>query len=204
MRMLMQLYMVLLLVLSLCSFSAAAQNDEIQAAVDNLVKSINASVARDVEQANKKADEARKRTGEATEENVTIVTCTDADGKSQNVQVRGLVKNTVIVNCQTGADGHPHILVKGDGATREIGTVKVEGSAENAVIINNRELGPGSEIVVEGKNAKAEVGNVEVKGGKLKNSTIVNSTVVNGKVEAKGEGAKVSVGTVTIGGDDAK
>jgi len=202
MRVLMQLCAVSVMLLPLCSI--AASHEEIQATVDKLVQSVNASVARDVEQANTVVEEARRSAGTATTEDVTIVACTDADGKSRNVQVRGLMNNTVIVNCHTDEDGQPHIIVTGNGTTREIGTVKVAGGAENAVIINERRLGPGSEIVVEGKNARAEVGNVEVKGGKLKNSTIVNRTVVNGKIEAKGEGSSVSVGTVTIGGENEK
>jgi hypothetical protein len=203
MRMMMKLCAVLPLSLAFCSLAAA--DDQIQAAVDNLTKSINASVARDVAQAQKTAEEARQNAGAATGDNVTAVSCTDEDGDVQTVKVKGLSKNTVIINCRTDEDGQPHIVVKGDGATREIGAVKVEGDTENTVIINKRQLGPGSEIVVEGKNAKAAVGNVEVKGGKLKNSTIVNNTVISGgKIEAKGEGASVSVGTVTIGGDDGK
>ena len=183
--------------LSLCSF-AVAQDDAIQAATDNLTKSVNGSTVRQVKQTSKKI-------GVATDDNVTVVTCTGEDGQPQNVEVRGLMKNTVIVNCQTDEDGQPHIKVKGDGTIREIGVVRVEGGAENVVIVNDRHLGPGTNISVEGKNAKASVGNVEVKGGKLKDATIVNRTVIDGgTIEAKGDGASVSIGTVTIGGDDNK
>jgi|GEM_PF-3355212 len=184
--------------LSLCSF-AVAQDEQIQDAVDNLVKSVNASVARDVAQANKTADEARKNAGATSGDNVMIVTCTDEDGQPQNVEVRGLMKNTVIVNCQTDEDGQPHIVVKGDGATREIGTVKVEGGAENAVIVNDHRFRSGTNIIVDGKNAKASVGTVEVRGGQVKNSTIINNAVINGgTVKATGEGATATAGGIIV------
>lgn len=137
--------------------------------------------------------------GEVSNGKSTTVTCTDVNGQPQNVEVRGLIDNTVIINCKTDMDGAAHITVKGDGATREIGAVKIQGGAENVVIINNRQLGADSEIIVEGKNAKASVGNVEVKGGKLNKSAIINNTTINGgRIEAKGDGANVSIGTVSI------
>lgn len=191
--------------LALCSV-AVAQDDEIQDAVNDLMKSINASVARQreeansqIEQTNKMANEARQQAGVAAGDNVTIVTCTDVDGQAQRVVVHGLSKNTVIMNCQTGEDDQPRITVKGDGATREIGTVTVEDGAENTVIVNEHRLAPGTEIVVGGKNAKAMVGTVDVQGGKMKNSTIINKAAVNGStVKATGEGARATVGSITI------
>jgi len=198
MRMMIKLCAALPLSLALCSFAAA--DDEIQAAVDNLTRSINASVARDVAQAEKTAAEARKNAGAAAGNNVTVVSCTDEDGDVQSVKVKGLTKNTVIVNCRTDEDGKPHIVVKGDGATREIGVVKVEGDTENTVIINKRQLGPGSEIVVDGKNAKASVGTVTVKNaGNLGNTVIMNNNVITGgSVKATGDGATATAGSTII------
>jgi len=189
---------VLALSLTLCAF-AAAQDDEVQAAVDNLTRSVNASVARQVEQANKMAEAARQNAGVTAHDNITIVTCTNADGHRQTVKVGGLTKNTVVVNCRTDDDGQPHIIVKGDGATREIGVVKVEGATENTVIANDRHIGRGTNISAQGKNAKASVGVVEVRGGQVKNSAIINNAVVNGgTVKATGEGATATAGSIIV------
>jgi len=184
--------------LALCSY-VAAQDQEIQSAVDNLTRSVNASVARQVEQANKMVGDARQSAGAASGDKIMIVTCTGVDGQSQNVRVWGLGKNTVIVNCRTDDDGQPHIVVKGDGATREINTIRVEGDAENAVIVNDHRFGSGAKIVVNGKNAKASVGTVEVRSGQVKNSTIINNAVINGgTVKATGEGATATAGGIIV------
>ena len=198
MRMMMKLCAALPLSLFLCSLAAA--DDEIQAAVDNLTRSINASVARDIEQANANVKAARKSAGVTSGNNVTVITCTDAAGNPQSVTVKGLTKNTVIVNCRTDEDGQPHITVKGDGATREIGTVRVEGSAENIVIINKSQIGADTGIVAEGKNARASVGTVTVKNaGNLGNTVIMNNNVITGgSVKATGDGATATAGSTII------
>ncbi len=181
---------------------AVAQDKGMQPVGGSLAKSTSACGEHDSEQSSKEAQKqsgATKVSGENN--NSIIVACSDAHGKLQYVKIKGMKKNTVIVNCQTDMDGDSHITVKGDGAVREIGTVKLQGGVGNVFVINNRQLDTDSEILVEGKNAKASVGNVEVKGAsKTNKSTIINSTTINGaRIEAQGDGASVSVGTVIIG-----
>ena len=180
---------------------AVAQDKGIQTVGGNLAKSISATGEHDSEQSSKEAKKLSENTEVSGRNSSIVAACTDAEGKLQYFKIKGMRKNTVIVNCQTDTDGDSHITVKGDGAVREIGTVKLQGGAGNVLIINNRQLDADSEIVVEGKNAKASVGSVEVKGGsKTNKSTIINSTTMNGgRIEARGDGASVSVGTVIIG-----
>ncbi|MDR3089960.1 MAG: hypothetical protein LBU39_09095 [Desulfobulbaceae bacterium] len=175
----------------------AAENNEIEAAVGSLVNSINASVAKQLESAEKQVEEARKN-GDRNA-NATIITCSDKNGGTRNIQVQGGMNNTVIVNCRMDENGQPHITVKGDGAVREIGAVRIENGAGNMRVINSNQLGTGSEIVVDGKNAKASVGNVEVKSGKLNNTTIINNAVINGStMKAIGDGVRANSGSIVV------
>ncbi len=175
-------YIISIILLAVSSL-AIAENDANQVAVDNQSQP-NTSAVRKI----------------SAGSSIVTVTCTDGEGKSQNVKIQGMAENTVIVNCKTDTQGNAHITVKGDGASREIGIVKIQGDAENVLIVNTHQLNQKSKIVVEGKDAKVSMGNVEVKGNKLNNTAVINNTTIHGgKIEAKGDGASVSVGTVIIG-----